>query len=40
MTKFIPEISKKNIGKWKTDYSNNKQIYKYIERNLEEFIHQ
>lgn len=40
MTKFTPEISKKNIGKWKTDYSNNRQIYKYIERNLEEFIHQ
>lgn len=38
MTKFIPEISKKNIEKWKSDYSQNKQIYKNIERDLAEFI--
>ena len=38
-TKFIPEISKKNIGKWKTDYSQNRKIYENIEKDLAEFIY-
>lgn len=37
--RFNPDISKKNVYKWKNDYSNNRNIYDFLESELHEYIY-